>query len=164
MEVRALVSMQPDPFHNYTDDACSVGELTTIILCACFPIMPKFLQWITGKNQNKATYHKSAYANGYGLKGHNSKRSNQFSNPMVSNNAAPWLDSEDHDLGLVGKNKGNYHNLDVGQTYVPNPAPIRKVEPAARLKGGAPDNIIWKTNTVRVDTSLDPERGGHDFV
>ncbi|CAF9908703.1 MAG: hypothetical protein ALECFALPRED_004904 [Alectoria fallacina] len=142
----------------------NVGELTTIILCACFPIMPKFLQWITGKNKNKATYHKSAYANGYGLKGHNSKRSNQFSNPMVSNNTAPWLDSEDHDLGLVGKTKGNYHNLDVGQTYVPNPAPIRKVEPAARLKGGAPANSIWKTNTVRVDTSLDPERGGYDFV
>ena len=144
-------------------NAYSVGELTTIILCACFPIMPKFIQWITGKTKNKSTYHPSAYANNYGLKGPNSKRSNQISNPLASN-TTPWLDSEEHEIGLMGKAKGDYHNLDVGQSYMAKPAPISKVEPMARVKGAAPENSIWKTDTVRVDTSLDPERGGHDFV
>lgn len=64
----------------------------------------------------------------------------------------------------MGKTKGNYHNLDVGQSYLAKPGPISKVEPVARVKGGASENSIWKTNTVRVDSSLDSERGGHDFV
>ncbi|CAF9934880.1 hypothetical protein IMSHALPRED_009873 [Imshaugia aleurites] len=142
----------------------NVGELTTIILCACFPLMPKFIQWITGKTKNKSTYHPSAYTNNYGLKGPDSKRSNQISNRLASMNTTPWLDSEEHEIGLMGKAKGDYHNLDVGQSYMAKPAPISKVEPMARVKGAAPENSIWKTDTVRVDTSLTPERGGHDFV
>ena len=145
----------------------SVGELTTIILCACSPIMPKFLQWITGKTKNKSTYHESAYTNGHNLKGgqNSSKRSNQLSisDPMASTNTAPWLDAEDHEFGLMGKtNKGNYHNLDVGQSYIAKPAPISKMQPSG--PEGVPKNSIWKTNEVNVDSSLDPERGGHDFV
>lgn len=166
MEVRSLAPAHPDPFRRYdTDNDCSVGELTTIILCACFPIMPKFLQWITGKTKNKPTYHHSAYANSYGLKGQNSKRSNQFSNPMDSNNTTPWLGpEEDHEIGLLGKAKGDYHKMNVGQNYTPNPGPISKVEPIARVKGEMPGNRIWKTNTVTVDSSRDPEMGEHDFV
>lgn len=64
----------------------------------------------------------------------------------------------------MGKIKGSYHNLDVGQSYDPKPTSISKVEPVARVKAGVPDNSIWKTDTVRVDSSLDSERGGHDFV
>ena len=131
--------------------------------------MPKFIHWITGKTKNKSTYHPSAYAHGYGLKGqHVSKRGNQFSNPVPANNTAPWLDREDHDVGLVGKTKtkGRYHNLDVGRNYDAQPASIGMVEPpVARAKGGgASGKSIWKTDTVRVDSALDPERGGHDFV
>lgn len=127
--------------------------------------MPKFIQLITGKTKRKSTYDPSAYTNGYGHRGHNSKRSNQLSNPTASNNAMPWLDSEEHEIGLVGKTKGSYHNLDVGQSYDPKPTPISRVEPVARVKGGGVlGNIIWKTDRVRVDTSLDPERGGHNFV
>lgn len=65
----------------------------------------------------------------------------------------------------MGKTKGNYHNLDVGQSYISKPAPITKVV-AARPEGkdGVPQNSIWKTNEVNVDSTLDPERGGHDFV
>lgn len=128
--------------------------------------MPKFLQWITGRTKrNKSAYHQSAYTNGYSLsKGQNSKRSNQLSDPMASTNTAPWLDAEDHEFGLMGKtSKGNYHNLDVGQSYIAKPAPIiSKVQQGK--PGGVPENSIWKTNEVHVDSSLDPERGGHDFV
>lgn len=68
-------------------------------------------------------------------------------------------------MGKTTKDNG-YHNLDVGQSYSPKkPAPISKMEPAAaRVKGAVPGNSIWKTDTVKVDSSLDPERGGHDFV
>lgn len=123
--------------------------------------MPKFVQWITGKTKNKSTYDPSAYANGYGLKSHTSKRDHQFSNATASNNTMPWMDSEEHEIRLMGKTKGNYHNLDVGQSYNPKPAPVSKVEPVARLKGDVPGNSVY---TAKVDTSLDPERGGHDFV
>lgn len=51
MQVRTLASTQPDPLHNCIDNPYSVGELRTIILCACFPIMPKSLQLITAKPQ-----------------------------------------------------------------------------------------------------------------
>ena len=64
----------------------------------------------------------------------------------------------------MGKTKGNYHNLDVGQTYISKPAPVSKVMQGPGGKGGMPQNSIWKTNEVNVDSTLDPERGGHDFV
>ena len=64
----------------------------------------------------------------------------------------------------MGKtDKANYHNLDVGQSYIAKPAPVSKVQ-AVGEPGGLPENSIWKTNEVNVDSSLDPERGGHDFV
>ena len=132
--------------------------------------MPKFLQWITGRTKNKSTYHHSTYnTNGYSLgKGggqRSSKRSNQLSDPMASTITAPWLDAEDREFGLMGKtSKGNYHNLDVGQSYIAKPAPISKVQLGGKPGGGVPKNSIWKTNEVNVDSSLDPERGGHDFV
>ncbi len=67
---------------------------------------------------------------------------------------------------MGGKNKikkGNYHNLDVGRSYEGKGAAIGMVEPA-RVRGVGVGNGIWKTDTVRVDSALDPERGGHDFV
>lgn len=117
-----------------------------------------------GKTTNKPTYHQSAYANGYGLTNHNGRRSNQFSDPIASNNATPWLNSEDHETGFMRKTKANYHNQGVRQTCMPRPARISKVEPVANLNCGVPENSIWNTNTARVDRSLVPERGGHEFV
>lgn len=126
--------------------------------------MPKFVHWITGKTKNKSGYQPSAYANGYGLKGHSGKRGNQQSNPTVSNVTSPWMDSEEHEISLMGKSKGNYHNLEVGRNHYTEPASVSTVEPVERANGVVPDNRIWKTNTVKVDSSLDPERGGHDFL
>lgn len=36
----------------------------------------------------------------------------------------------------MGKTKGNYHNLEVGQSYDSKPASINLVEPMAEVKGG----------------------------
>lgn len=36
----------------------------------------------------------------------------------------------------MGRTKGNYHNLEVGQSYDSKPASINLVEPMAEVKGG----------------------------
>lgn len=189
----------------------SMGELTTIILCACFPVLPKSIQWITGKTARKSTYRPSSstYDRRYGFKKGHENTSDPLStttasstNPSQQNrSAAPWRD-QDIDLACNtksktktrNKSKGNYHNLSVGQSlHDSKPASIHMVEPVATTSvqggsgggsgrgggGGRGEGVssflgdgdnkmsIWKTDTVRVDTassSLDPERGGRDFV
>ena len=136
-----------------TNAARSMGELTTIILCACFPVLPKFVQWITGKTKRKSTYHpsSSSSARRYGFKkGHHNNSDPLSTNTASStnpnhnhNSTAPWLD-QDIDLACKSKTKtktkGNYHNLSVGQSfYDSKPASIHMVEPVATtsVQGGS---------------------------
>lgn len=155
----------------------NVAELTTIILCACFPILPKFFHWITGKSKAKSSYHPS---HSHSSKGGPSKRSHILQIPLGnnksnthttntntyssnSNDPTPWLDT-DGDIGPAGKSKkGTYHNLDAGRSYDGKSGAIGMGEMRGR-KEGAEGGGIWKSEEVRVDSALDPERGRRDFV
>ncbi|KAM0802382.1 hypothetical protein BDR22DRAFT_124439 [Usnea florida] len=161
----------------------NVGELTTIILCATFPIVPKFLHWTTGKTKRSTSYNHPRQSAGYpaGSKRSNNKNNHSTSShPMVStpnphththNPSTPWPeDISDHDINLIGRTpkgiRSLYHNLDVGTShYGSKAASISTVEPVARrgeaqmvLGNGNGNGIgnegIWTTNEVRVDTSL----------
>ena len=112
-----------------------MSELTTVILCACFPVLPKFIHWITGKTKRKSTYHPSSstYARGHGFKkGRSDPNPLSSTNPSSSThnyNTAPWPTHDhdhNHDIDLAPKSKtksksrskGSYHNLNAGQSSI----------------------------------------------
>ena len=138
---------------------CSSGtEMTTIILCACMPTLPKSIQLFKGKHKKTSKYQQTPLNDANFRK----SRGGGVVPRNLTATRSSWLESDDHEMQVVG----DYQPLEGEQ--VTKPRPLSKIhsvidptcwgEPSASRddSAGSRNNAIWKT--VHIENSSDLKR------
>ena len=140
------------------NEAPSMTEMTTIILCACIPTLPKSFQLFKGNYKRASTYQQSHSTDTDFKK---SRGGGVISRNLTSTGSS-WPESDDHEMQAVG----DYHPLEEEQ--VTKPRPLSKIDSfidppcwgdqGASRNGseGFQNNAIWKT--VHIENSSDPKK------